>query len=60
MNVAITLTIDELNGLLSALGQLQYSHSAHWINLLHQQAVPQIQAFNDQQAAVEDVEVTTA
>lgn len=55
MNVAITLNIDELNGLLTALGKLTYTDAAYWINLLHQQATPQIQAFNEQVAAAQTV-----
>ena len=55
MNVAITLNIDELNGLLTALGKLTYTDAAYWINLLHQQATPQIQAFNEKMAAAQTV-----
>lgn len=51
MNVAITLNVDELNGLLTALGKLSYTDAAYWINLLHQQATPQIQAYNEKLAA---------
>ena len=51
MNVAITLNVDELNALLTTLGKLSYTDAAYWVNLIHQQATPQIQAYNEQLAA---------
>lgn len=57
MNVAITLNVDELNGLLTALGKLSYTDAAYWINLLHQQATPQIQAYNEKLATAQTTTV---
>ena len=46
MNITLTFTIDETNALLTALGQLPYSQSAHLIQAIHNQAIPQIPAAN--------------
>lgn len=44
MNINLTLTLDEVNGLLTALGQLPYVQSANYISMIHNQAMPQIKA----------------
>ncbi len=44
MNINLTFTLDEMNGLLTALGQLPYVQSANFITMIHNQAVPQIRA----------------
>lgn len=44
MNINLTFTLDEMNGLLTALGQLPYVQSANYITMIHNQAVPQIKA----------------
>jgi hypothetical protein len=51
MNINLTFTLDEMNGLLTALGQLPYVQSANYITMIHNQAVPQIQAYNEKLAA---------
>lgn len=44
MNINLTFTLDEMNGLLTVLGQLPYVQSANYITMIHNQAVPQIKA----------------
>lgn len=51
MNINLTFTLDEMNGLLTALGQLPYVQSANYITMIHNQAVPQIKAYNEKLAA---------
>lgn len=46
MNINLTFTLDEMNGLLTALGQLPYVQSFQIIQAIHSQAMPQIQASN--------------
>jgi len=46
MNINLKFTINEVNELLTALGQLPYTHSFQLIQSIHNQAIPQIQAVN--------------
>jgi hypothetical protein len=46
MQINLKFTIDEVNELLTALGQLPYTHSFQLIQSIHNQAIPQIQAAN--------------
>jgi hypothetical protein len=46
MDINLKFTIDEINELLTALGQLPYTHSFQLIQAIHNQAIPQIQAAN--------------
>ena len=46
MELTFKLTLDDTNALLTALGQLPYAQSAAFINMIHTQAAPQIQAAN--------------
>lgn len=46
MDLTFKFTLDETNALLTALGQLPYSQSAHLIQAIHNQAIPQIPAAN--------------
>jgi len=46
MQIILQFTIDEVNELLTALGQLPYTQSFQLIQAIHNQAIPQIQAAN--------------
>jgi hypothetical protein len=46
MEINLKFTIDEINELLSALGQLPYTRSFQLIQAIHDQAIPQIQVAN--------------
>jgi hypothetical protein len=46
MHINLKFTIDEVNELLTALGQLPYTRSFQLIQAIHDQAIPQIQAAN--------------
>lgn len=55
MQINLNFTIDEVNELLSALGQLPYTHSFQLIQAIHNQAIPQIQASNAEKVEPEVV-----
>ena len=42
--ITINLTIDQTNALLNILGESAYVKSAPWINLIQEQAGPQVRA----------------
>lgn len=44
MEITLKLTLDNLNGLLTALGNLPFAQVAPIIQDIHQQAIPQVQA----------------
>jgi hypothetical protein len=44
MNVTLTFAIEEINGLLTSLGQLPFVQSAPYIQAIHDQVMPQIAA----------------
>ena len=46
MEINLKFTVDEINELLTALGQLPYVHSFQLIQAIHNQTIPQIQAAN--------------
>ena len=53
MDINLKFTIDEINELLTALGQLPYTHSFQLIQAIHNQAIPQIQAANTEKVEPE-------
>lgn len=55
MNIILNFTLDEINALLTALGQLPYTQSAQLITAIHTQAIPQIPAANTEDAVPEVV-----
>jgi hypothetical protein len=55
MTIDLKFTIDEINELLTALGQLPYTHSFQLIQAIHSQAIPQIQAANAEKVEPEVV-----
>lgn len=55
MTIDLKFTIDEVNELLTALGQLPYTHSFQLIQAIHSQAIPQIQAANAEKVEPEVV-----
>jgi len=55
MDINLKFTIDEINELLSALGQLPYTRSFQLIQAIHDQAIPQIQAANAEKVEPEAV-----
>lgn len=55
MNITLNFTIDEVNALLTALGQLPYTQSAPLIQAIHNQAIPQIPAANTETVVPEAV-----
>ena len=55
MNINLKFNIDEINELLTALGQLPYTHSFQIIQSIHSQAIPQIQAANAEKVEPEVV-----
>lgn len=52
MNITLNFTIDEVNALLTALGQLPYTQSAPLIQAIHTQAIPQVPAANSEEPEV--------
>lgn len=56
MEITLKYDLDRLNGLLSALGKVAFAESAQYIQEIHQQAMPQIQA----QQPVEEAKVEEA
>jgi len=52
MDIKLKFTIDEINALLTALGQLPYTQSAPLIQSIHNQAIPQISAANTEEPEV--------
>jgi hypothetical protein len=46
MDINLKFNIDEINELLTTLGQLPYTQSFQLIQAIHNQAIPQIQAAN--------------
>lgn len=55
MDINLKFNIDEINELLTALGQLPYTQSFQLIQAIHSQAIPQIQAANTEDAVPEVV-----
>jgi hypothetical protein len=55
MDINLKFTIDEINELLTALGQLPYTYSFQLIQNIHNQAIPQIQAANAEKVEPEVV-----
>lgn len=55
MEINLKFTIDEVNELLTALGQLPYTQSFQLIQAIHNQAIPQIQAANAEKVEPEVV-----
>lgn len=55
MEINLKFTIDEINELLTALGQLPYTQSFQLIQAIHNQAIPQIQAANSEKVEPEAV-----
>jgi len=55
MEINLKFTIDEVNELLTALGQLPYTQSFQLIQAIHNQAIPQIQAANAEKVEPEAV-----
>jgi hypothetical protein len=53
MQIKLDLHIDSVNAILTGLGKLPYEFSAQHINVIQQQAGPQVEAA---QAVVTDVE----
>jgi hypothetical protein len=49
--VVLRMNVDEVNALISSLAQLPFHTASHWIQMLHQQVGPQVQAWEAQQAA---------
>jgi hypothetical protein len=52
MNITLNFSLDEINALLTALGQLPYSQSAPLIQSIHAQAIPQIPVNNPEPEVV--------
>ena len=52
MNITLNFTIDEVNALLTALGQLPYVQAAPLIQAIHNQAIPQVPAANTEEPEV--------
>jgi len=52
--ITLAFTIEEVNGILSALGQMPYAQVASLVDNIRQQATPQVQA--QQSAASNDSE----
>jgi hypothetical protein len=48
--ITINLTIDQTNALLNILGESAYVKSAPWINLIQEQAGPQVRALQIEEA----------
>lgn len=44
MKITLKYDLERLNGLLAELGKLPFAQSAQYIQEIHQQAIPQIQA----------------
>ena len=55
MNLTFVFNIDDTNALLIALGQLPYVQSVNLINMIQNQATPQIVAANQAAANAEQV-----
>jgi len=55
MEINLKFNIEEINELLSALGQLPYTRSFQLIQSIHDQAIPQIQAANSEKVEPEAV-----
>lgn len=55
MNLTFIFSIDDTNALLTALGQLPYVQSVNLINMIQNQATPQIVAANQAAANAEQV-----
>lgn len=51
ISVVIRMNVDEVNSLINSLAQLPFHTASAWIQMLHQQVTPQIQAWEAQQAA---------
>ena len=49
--VVVRMNVDEVNGLINSLAQLPFHIASPWIQTLHQQVGPQVQAWEAQQAA---------
>ena len=49
--VVVRMNVDEVNGLINSLAQLPFHIASPWIQTLHQQVGPQVQAREAQQAA---------
>jgi hypothetical protein len=50
MEIKLSLTIEEVNGVLQALGNMAYSQVATLIDKVRSQAVPQIEAAQQAEA----------
>ena len=55
MEITLKMSLDNLNSLLSALGNLPFAQVAPIIHDLHQQAIPQIQAQQPVEEKKEEV-----
>ena len=53
MNLTFTLSFDETNIILAALGKIPYEAAAPVVDKLRQQAAPQLQVQAEQQEQVE-------
>ena len=51
MEITLKFSLDRLNEILASLGRLPFAESAQYIQEIHQQALPQIQAQQPKEEA---------
>ena len=49
--IVVRMNVDEVNALITSLAQLPFHTASSWIQMLHAQVGPQVQAWEAQQAA---------